>query len=793
MVIVDLYCGAGGMSEGAKEAVDELRERYPDMDFEIDHYAINHWKVAIHTHMLNHPGAVQICERIEALRPSEVVKGGVVHLLIAAPECIFHSRARGGRPVNDQRRAGAWTIHNWLTELDVKAILVENVKEFQEWGPLDPATQRPDKKRRGVIFQAWKRAIEDMGFVIQTGVRCCADYGDATTRERFFLLGRKDGLDFEFPATSHASPARIEQIIAQRGKGLFPDGPLPAPWRTARQIIDWDKKGTSVFDRDKALVENTLLRVDAGLRKFNGPNALPFVIALRHFMGLLPESGPVEPIEMMGGELCEFQPVIVTLRQHADGTSVDAPVPTVCADGNHIAVAEPVITKYYSTGDGQSVEDPLGTITTVDRFAVAEPFVARYQGGVKSKATRTRGIDEPLSTADTSNRFATVEPILLGQGGPEYAGKPTSIDEPLRTVTTESHKAVAEPFLLPHPRPSEKDRVESVDKPMRTITSSSSDHFVAEPTVVAIDNQGGNGAYATSTDVPVPTVTSKARFAVAEGSLVNMKGESTASSVDEPTPTQTTGYHLYLSEPFLTPHQKFGKVGQDSVDEPLRTIDATNGDKFGLAEPFLAPHQKFGEVGEDSIEAPLRTIDATNGRLNGLVESILIPFFGEREGQESRAHSIAEPLPTITSHGAGAVVQAFLIDVNHGTEKPEDNERRAQSVDQPLGTVTASRRGKALVIPVILGRTEAGRVRRGYQLITDDGVYFIDILIRMLQPDELAAATSFPEDYQFHGNKGDQVKQIGNAVPVKTAKALCLAQLEPLVRHYRELALGRAA
>ena len=51
----------------------------------------------------------------------------------------------------------------------------------------------------------------------------------------------------------------------------------------------------------------------------------------------------------------------------------------------------------------------------------------------------------------------------------------------------------------------------------------------------------------------------------------------------------------------------------------------------------------------------------------------------------------------------------------------------------------------------------------------------IDIRIRMLKPSELAAAHSFPKDYVLTGNRGDQVKQIGNSVPVMTAAAMCEA------------------
>lgn len=53
----------------------------------------------------------------------------------------------------------------------------------------------------------------------------------------------------------------------------------------------------------------------------------------------------------------------------------------------------------------------------------------------------------------------------------------------------------------------------------------------------------------------------------------------------------------------------------------------------------------------------------------------------------------------------------------------------------------------------------------------------LDIRFRMLQPHELAAAMSFPKEYEFTGNREAKVKQIGNAVPLRTAKVLCKALL----------------
>jgi DNA (cytosine-5)-methyltransferase 1 len=53
----------------------------------------------------------------------------------------------------------------------------------------------------------------------------------------------------------------------------------------------------------------------------------------------------------------------------------------------------------------------------------------------------------------------------------------------------------------------------------------------------------------------------------------------------------------------------------------------------------------------------------------------------------------------------------------------------------------------------------------------------LDIRFRMLQPHELAAAMGFPDGYAFAGNRGEQVRQIGNAVAVNLARALCRSLL----------------
>lgn len=100
---VDLFCGAGGTSTGLLRACERL-------GLDLDLLAINHWPTAIDTHRANHPSVRHLCASVEQVDPRQAVPGRHLHLLVASPECVHFSQARGGRPMSDQSRASAWHI-----------------------------------------------------------------------------------------------------------------------------------------------------------------------------------------------------------------------------------------------------------------------------------------------------------------------------------------------------------------------------------------------------------------------------------------------------------------------------------------------------------------------------------------------------------------------------------------------------------------------------------------------------------------------------------------------------------
>src|SRR5262249_10635445 len=134
--VADLFCGAGSLSMGINDALIKLGHRG-------DFTAVNHWDVATQTYARNHPGAKVHCVTLDEAWPMRWGPDGRLDLLAAGIECTYFSRARGGKPINDQQRMSAWHVVRWCTELRVKRLLLENVPEFVDWGPVDPRTGRP--------------------------------------------------------------------------------------------------------------------------------------------------------------------------------------------------------------------------------------------------------------------------------------------------------------------------------------------------------------------------------------------------------------------------------------------------------------------------------------------------------------------------------------------------------------------------------------------------------------------------------------------------------------------------
>jgi len=226
---VDLFCGAGGT--GAQDAAEEEGVK-------LDLTAINHWDVAIETHSQNHPEARHVCADINDVRPERFFKRGELDWMFASPECTHHSRARGGLPMDDQRRCGARRVVDWAERIYPARIWIENVKEFLEWGPLDKHG-RPISRLKGALFLNWVRDLRTLGYTVDWRIQNAANFGAPTTRERLIIQAARRGTRLVWPEFSHQRPSDNGELFAR----------LPA-WLNARDhVIDWSLPCPSIFTR----------------------------------------------------------------------------------------------------------------------------------------------------------------------------------------------------------------------------------------------------------------------------------------------------------------------------------------------------------------------------------------------------------------------------------------------------------------------------------------------------------------------------------------------------------------
>ena len=209
-IIVDNFAGGGGASTGM-----ELATGRPVT------IAINHDPAAILMHKTNHPYTKHIQASVWDVDPEEVCEGRKVGLAWFSPDCKHFSKAKGGKPVDKSIRGLAWIVLRWAGTVRPGVIIMENVEEFQTWGPVRRG--KPVKSKKGQTFRKFLSQLEGLGYTVEYRELVAADYGAPTIRKRFFLVARCDGKPIVWPKPTHSKTGR---------NGL-------PKLRDAAEIIDW--------------------------------------------------------------------------------------------------------------------------------------------------------------------------------------------------------------------------------------------------------------------------------------------------------------------------------------------------------------------------------------------------------------------------------------------------------------------------------------------------------------------------------------------------------------------------
>lgn len=407
-LIVDNFAGGGGASTGIGWAVG----RSVDI-------AINHDPEAIAMHAINHPDTVHYVEDVFKVDPREVTGGKHVALAWFSPDCTHHSKAKGSAPRSVRRRGLAWVVIRWAKRVAPDLILLENVEEFQDWGPLC-SEGFPIKEKAGTTFRLWVNQLIGAGYRVEWRELSACDYGAPTSRKRLFVIARRDGFPIVWPEPTHG-PGRI-------------------PYRTAADCIDWSIPCPSIFDRDRPLAPNTLRRIARGLMKYVINNPRPFIVPLTH-TGDARVHNIDEPMRTLttahGGEFALAVPTLVQTGygerpgQAPRALNIHEPLGTVVAGGQKHALVAAFLAKHYGGNEtpGTPLTKTMDTITTQDHHALVTSHIAKLRGTNIGTPT-----DAPLQTISAGGtHFAEVRALLIKFYGTDQDPR---LEEPLHTITT---------------------------------------------------------------------------------------------------------------------------------------------------------------------------------------------------------------------------------------------------------------------------------------------------------------------------------------------------------------------
>lgn len=388
---IDLFCGAGGTTTGVEQSMFQEQKCAHVIA------CVNHDPHAIASHLANHPDCVHFTEDIRTLNVSPIVSlvgnirkesPGDKILLWASYECTNYSKAKGGQPRDADSRTLPEHLFRYIEAINPDYIQLENVEEFMSWGDLDE-NGHPISKDRGQLYLRWVSKVCRYGYHYDYRILNAADFGAYTSRKRYFGIFAKHGLPIAFPEPTHSRNPE---------PGLFGE---MKPWKAVKEVLNFEDEGQSIFDRKKPLVDATLRRIMAGLKKFVVKGEANFLIKYNS----MSQQGKYIP------------------------PSIDEPCPTVCTQSRLGVVKVRFLMKNFSGDDRSkciSIEKPAGTITCKDHHS----FVTIYNGKGNNVS-----IDEPAPTVTTKDRLGLVNIVnFLDQ---QYGRSlPSSVDNPAGTITT---------------------------------------------------------------------------------------------------------------------------------------------------------------------------------------------------------------------------------------------------------------------------------------------------------------------------------------------------------------------
>jgi DNA (cytosine-5)-methyltransferase 1 len=408
-IVVDLFCGGGGLSEGFKRA--KLAKHCP-------YYfacAVNHDAQAIATHTQNHPETIhytedvrdwEVVEKIRLVVDALRAKWPSAHVLLhASLECTNYSNAKGGKERDADSRSLANHMPLYLEAFKPDYFTVENVREFMSWGPLGE-DKKPLSRSKGIDYIRWWQQIEGMGYVFRHRLLNAADYGSRQSRLRFFGVFAKPGLPVQWPTQTHSKGGKVAGTL---------------PWLAVRPLLELAEKGDSIFAKrpksGKLLSDNTYRRIYAGLVKFCGAQRGGFVSNPAWFGGdaALDGAAPTVVASQHKAPLGLVQTAFI--QQYNSGSDdnrvkdLEATSPVVTTENRFGLVQTQFLDSQYGTGGPISLDGVAPAVTTCPKSNLVKAeflaFTAQYYGS----GDNVQSLDTVAPTVVTNDRVALLQAV----------------------------------------------------------------------------------------------------------------------------------------------------------------------------------------------------------------------------------------------------------------------------------------------------------------------------------------------------------------------------------------------
>ncbi|MGA9097649.1 MAG: DNA cytosine methyltransferase [Methanotrichaceae archaeon] len=203
-VVLDLFCGAGGMSLGFQMAGYNIglgleKERYP-----------------YETHCYNFNGRCHLSNIYDIKKPINLIKNyklGHIDVIIGGPPCQGFSRVGRGKIrslrndpqyIHDPRNQLYKEFMRFIDKLRPLYFVMENVPEMRCFENSD-----------GLLIDHIIGDFEDMGYNADWEVLKANHYGVPQTRRRLFIIGNRLGRPISWPKKSHVDkPVTVWQAIS---------------------------------------------------------------------------------------------------------------------------------------------------------------------------------------------------------------------------------------------------------------------------------------------------------------------------------------------------------------------------------------------------------------------------------------------------------------------------------------------------------------------------------------------------------------------------------------------------